>query len=303
MLKIDPEFQNKIPPLTQAEFEQLEENILADGEVYEPIVTWNGVIVDGHNRWKIIQQHPEIPYKTREMDFSDKWAAFEWMYKKQLGRRNLTEENRWYCIGKMYEARKQTQGGTGANQYTVEGRQIGQFVQSATRKEIKAGTAGKIGAEVGIDGRSVRRYEKFAKGVDAIREVDAELADKILAGRADVSGPEVRSLAKANPEQVKEAVQEIKEGKRTKYFLPHDIKNQNYGGEDLEPQIPSDPNWKPEYTVADMLEEMGGIISTFVKQLSRVIEENKALVAEGRDAVAGAIDRVVTEMTKLKEDL
>ena len=36
-LKIDPEFRDKIPPLTDAEFEQLRENILADGEVYEPI--------------------------------------------------------------------------------------------------------------------------------------------------------------------------------------------------------------------------------------------------------------------------
>lgn len=36
-LKIDPEFRDKIPPLTEDEFKQLEENILEDGEVYEPI--------------------------------------------------------------------------------------------------------------------------------------------------------------------------------------------------------------------------------------------------------------------------
>ena len=108
-LKIDKEFREKIPPLTEAEFEQLRENILSDGEVYEPIVTWNGVIVDGHNRWKIIQENPKIPFRTKEMDFSDKWAAFEWMYRKQLGRRNLTEPQKAYMIGKMYEARKNTE--------------------------------------------------------------------------------------------------------------------------------------------------------------------------------------------------
>ena len=48
-LRIDPEFRDKIPPLTDAEFEQLRENILNDGEVYEPIAVWNGTIVDGHN--------------------------------------------------------------------------------------------------------------------------------------------------------------------------------------------------------------------------------------------------------------
>ena len=52
-LTIDPEFRDKIPPLTETEYAQLRENILADGEVYEPIVVWNGTIIDGHNRWKI----------------------------------------------------------------------------------------------------------------------------------------------------------------------------------------------------------------------------------------------------------
>ena len=84
-LRVEKEFQEKIPPLTEAEFEQLRENILNDGEVYEPIAVWNGIIVDGHNRWKVIQEHPKIPYKIREMDFADKWAAFDWMYQKQLG--------------------------------------------------------------------------------------------------------------------------------------------------------------------------------------------------------------------------
>ena len=59
-LKIDPEFRDKIPALTEAEFEQLKENILSDGEVYEPIVTWNDTIVDGHNRWRIICENWEM---------------------------------------------------------------------------------------------------------------------------------------------------------------------------------------------------------------------------------------------------
>ena len=47
-LRIDPEFEKKIPPLTAEEFRQLEENILADGLVINPLIIWNGVIVDGH---------------------------------------------------------------------------------------------------------------------------------------------------------------------------------------------------------------------------------------------------------------
>ena len=32
-LKIDPEFQSQIPPLTDDEFKQLEENILKEGKI------------------------------------------------------------------------------------------------------------------------------------------------------------------------------------------------------------------------------------------------------------------------------
>ena len=110
-IRIDPEFQKKIPPLTDEEFTQLQENILRDGEVYEPLFLWQGIIVDGHNRWKIILEHPEIIYHTREMDFPNKWAAFEWMCKKQLGRRNLTSQQRTALIGETYLSRKNSAGG------------------------------------------------------------------------------------------------------------------------------------------------------------------------------------------------
>lgn len=46
-LKIDPEFEKVIPPITLAEFVLLEDNILADGQINTPIAVWNGVIVDG----------------------------------------------------------------------------------------------------------------------------------------------------------------------------------------------------------------------------------------------------------------
>ena len=50
-LKIDPEFQGKIPPLTFEELNQLEANILRDGRIINPIIVWQGLIVDGHNRY------------------------------------------------------------------------------------------------------------------------------------------------------------------------------------------------------------------------------------------------------------
>ncbi|MCD8191010.1 MAG: hypothetical protein LUD78_12490 [Clostridiales bacterium] len=78
MLKIDPEFADQIPPLTEEEFRQLEANILSDGEVINPILVWNGVIVDGHNRFRVLEKHPKVPYRTFEKQFSDRSEVVAW---------------------------------------------------------------------------------------------------------------------------------------------------------------------------------------------------------------------------------
>ena len=54
-LKIDPEFQSKIPPLQFEEEQQLEQNIIAEGRLLNPIITWNGYILDGHTRFPLVK--------------------------------------------------------------------------------------------------------------------------------------------------------------------------------------------------------------------------------------------------------
>ena len=110
-LTIDPEFEGKIPPLREEELKQLEENILADGVVINPLIVWDGVIVDGHNRYRILQKHPEIQFTTYEKQFSDRYAAIAWICKNQLGRRNLTPQQFKYLMGQQYGAEKASHGG------------------------------------------------------------------------------------------------------------------------------------------------------------------------------------------------
>ena len=78
-LKVDPEFQGKIPPLTFEELNQLEANILRDGRIINPIIVWEGLIVDGHNRFIIAKKHPEIPYTVHETEFANRYEAIIWI--------------------------------------------------------------------------------------------------------------------------------------------------------------------------------------------------------------------------------
>ena len=118
-LKIDPEFQSQIPPLTDDEFKQLEENILKEGKLISPLIVWNNTLVDGHNRYAILQKHPEIYFSTMPLRFANREEALAWICKNQLGRRNLTPEQKKFLIGKQYSVEHRKPGGNGNNQHTA----------------------------------------------------------------------------------------------------------------------------------------------------------------------------------------
>lgn len=92
MIEIKEEFKKLIPALTAEEFKQLEENILKDG-IRDPLVLWNGYLIDGHNRYQIAFKHGLV-YKTIDKEFEDESQVKEWMINNQFGRRNLSNYQR-----------------------------------------------------------------------------------------------------------------------------------------------------------------------------------------------------------------
>jgi ParB-like chromosome segregation protein Spo0J len=92
ILQVNNTFSEFIPALADEEFAQLEQNILADG-IREPVCIWNGVIIDGHNRYTIARKH-NLPFNTCEMNFEDENQAKMWIIKNQLGRRNIFDYSR-----------------------------------------------------------------------------------------------------------------------------------------------------------------------------------------------------------------
>jgi hypothetical protein len=72
VLQVDPEFESKIPPLSEEEYQKLEENIVAEGVVLMPLIVWKNTIVDGHNRYKIAQAHPSIIYLSQKSSITER---------------------------------------------------------------------------------------------------------------------------------------------------------------------------------------------------------------------------------------
>ena len=149
-IKIDPEFKNLIPPLTDEEHTQLEESLVREG-CRDSLVVWQGTLIDGHNRYEICQKH-DLLFKTIEKEFADRDAAKIWIVTNQLGRRNLTTESRNYLIGKLYSEMKKQHGG--------ERKASGQNVHLTTH-EI-------IAEQFKVSPKTVQRAEIYAKDLDTL---------------------------------------------------------------------------------------------------------------------------------------
>lgn len=273
-LKIDPEFESLIPSLTEAEFKQLEENIVDDGEVLNPIITWQGVIIDGHNRWKIIQNNPGIPFKTHELIFFDRYQAKEWILKNQLGRRNITNEQRLRLIGQMQENRKCKESFKG-NQYTVKNGEV----QNEPNQKPKS-TAAQIAEEVGVSESTVKRAEKFSKGIDAIQSVSPEAAQKILKGGSGVTKAEVMSVPEMDDDEKEVFVDKI--------INPQDV-------EEKKPM-------QREYTINDLLDEINSNADTYLRFLKSTLVSRSTLYADkdNRCKVFNAVSNIKLEIEKME---
>lgn len=94
---VDKEFESLIPPLTAEEFQQLEENCLKDG-IRDALIVWgqdgNDILIDGHNRFRIVGKHPTIQFDIKRMQFADRDEAKRWIILNQFGRRNLSAYDR-----------------------------------------------------------------------------------------------------------------------------------------------------------------------------------------------------------------
>ena len=212
-LKIDPEFQSQIPPLTDDEFKQLEENILKEGKLISPLIVWNNTLVDGHNRYTILQKHPEIYFSTMPLRFANREEALAWICKNQLGRRNLTPEQKKFLIGKQYSMEHRKPGGNGNNQHTAAAKKTAPEelcqIDTIPPTSAEASIRKQIAERNNVSESYVARSEKFMRGVEIMEQMIPGMQEKILSGQFKVRDADMHRLAKADYIDRQKIVDEI----------------------------------------------------------------------------------------------
>ena len=91
-LIIDNEFKEFLAPLPADKRSELEKNLLCEG-IKDPLRTWNGILIDGHNRYEIAKAHG-LEFTTVEMEFASRDDVKLWMVSNQFARRDLSTYER-----------------------------------------------------------------------------------------------------------------------------------------------------------------------------------------------------------------
>ena len=176
-LHIDKEFKKLIYPLSENEYFQLETNLLVCG-CRDPIITWNGFIIDGHNRYEICTRH-QLTFYVDEIEFDCRDAAIVWICANQLGRRNLTEEARRFLIGTQCDAERSTNG---LSSHII---------------------AQRMAEENAISNGSVVRHKAYARALKKIGQKAPEIFPEILSGKCKMSHGTVVVLSQLAPDEIK----------------------------------------------------------------------------------------------------
>ena len=277
-LKIDPEFQSQIPPLTDDEFKQLEENILKEGKLLSPLIVWNNTLVDGHNRYAILQKHPEIYFSTMPLRFENREEAVTWICRNQLGRRNLSPEQKRYLLGKQYEAEKKAAKIFRGNQYTLAKKSGGDH---GDNHHSGKKTCDRIAEENGVSRASVLRASHYTRGIDIADNLSPGIKQKVFSGEVKFTNEEMSKLVLSSPDKRKDVFAEIMHPEITKAM---ETANADPKADEPVPMPISNPEQFKGYQVPDECMKVYKTLSMATEMMrntwKRVLKNNQSYLSD-----------------------
>lgn len=206
-ISIDEEFKSLIPPLSDLERLQLQENLEKDG-CRDPLITWRGILIDGHNRYDICERLG-LEYTTREIVLSDRDSVKQWMFRNQLGRRNLSPADASELRGRLYNSRKKTRSEAGSKG----------GASKAQNDTCLQSTADEVAAETGVSAATIKRDGEYAAAVDEVAKTDPAIRAKVRKGvvkKKDVIAAANRNNTSPQPASPKHATPASTEPAREK---------------------------------------------------------------------------------------
>ena len=182
------------------------------------------MIVYHYEQYRICNSH-QLSYFRLELEFDNEEQIIDWICKKELQRKDLTNERRKYLIGKRYSSMVSFHN----EENDISSLLLSQSEDSNPKSVCKYKIAEQIGCEYAICHATVLKYTIYMNSLDNIFSKDKVVAKRILAGNLKVSHETITELSRL-PKGDLCSIQD---------FL-HDNKNTRVSY----PQIKSELQWK-----------------------------------------------------------
>ena len=109
--------------------------------------------------------------------FENREEAVAWICRNQLGRRNLSPEQKRYLLGKQYEAEKKAAKIFRGNQYTLAKKSGGDH---GDNHHSGKKTCDRIAEENGVSRASVLRASHYTRGIDIADNLSRHQAESLF---------------------------------------------------------------------------------------------------------------------------
>ena len=315
--KIDQEFA-EVLPTSEQRYADLEAAVLKDGFFTDPFITWNGFIIDGHTRYRIMQNHPELdlkPYeKKMDGEFADRYAVIVWIATHQLSRRNLDLNGfEWAEVHKKaYDAEKKTSGGQIGNQNAQKREfESEQSFSNGDQPRSHAGeTATVLAGKFGMKSPSAFKHSvRTANAMDEGEKIVPGFKDGLKSGSIKASKDAVESILNIKDDGEKKAyVTAIANGekptnpRKAKQPRPMSPEMKDFTKKLADVVAEMETTGKA-YSLDDAIRDLNSAEDMFINQVEFVLEERKEVIASdirGKDQVVGFIESVINDLNNLK---
>ena len=203
-----------IPEMSEEEYRELRDNI-AEAGLLEPVVTFEGMILDGRHRYRACI---ELGIDPKIQEFSGSDSAVDYVVSKNLRRRNLTTGQKAMAWEKLCTLQR------GSNQFkprVIEGGKEDREISLSTQSQATAAKS------AGVDPTTIKQARKVStRGAP-------ELAQAVEQGKVSVSAAakvvdtlpdhdaqrEVLSQAKDSPRKIVEIAKQAKEKPKPREYI------------------------------------------------------------------------------------
>lgn len=230
-LKINEEFKNLIPPLTPEEREGLKKSLLMFG-CRDKIITWQGFVIDGHNRYEICSEN-NIDYQVLNMDydFEDEEEVKQWIIKNQFSRRNISLYQRSALALKLKESiskkAKENQlstlkQNTVSEKITNEEKLLSHECDEILKKDAEQPSENSFNGKTVLSTLS-KRSEEETKVIEEPINTREEIAK--IAGVSEGTIHKVETIENEAPEVIKDAAKDNQISVNKAYKITKEVKD------------------------------------------------------------------------------